>query len=319
VTELYPPAEPYDHGMLDVGDGNKLYWETCGNPEGKPAVMVHGGPGQGSAPNMRRMFDPERYRAVLFDQRGCGRSIPHASDPATDMRHNTTGHLVKDMERLRGHLGIDQWLVTGGSWGTTLALVYAQRYPQRVSQIMLSAISTTRRSEIDWLYRGVRQFFPEEWAAFRAGAPPDTKDEELPAAYASLMEDPDPQVRNKAASVWRTWEDTVLSLELDAKPVNHGTPADADTLAFVRICAHYYAHGAWLDEGAVIRDAGLLADIPGVLIHGRLDLSCTAITAWELARAWPGAELLVDDHSGHRGSNLKRSWMLAALARFADL
>jgi proline iminopeptidase len=319
VTELYPPAEPYDHGMLDVGDGNKLYWETCGNPDGKPAVMVHGGPGQGSAPNIRRMFDQERYRAVLFDQRGCGRSIPHASDPATDMRHNTTGHLVEDMERLREHLGIDQWLVTGGSWGTTLALVYAQRYPQRVSQIMLSAISTTRRSEIDWLYRGVRQFFPEEWATFRAGAPPDAKDEELPAAYASLMEDPDPQVRNKAASVWRTWEDTVLSLEPDAKPVNHGTPADADTLAFVRICAHYYAHGAWLDEGAVIRDAGLLGDIPGVLIHGRLDLSCPAITAWELASAWPGAELLVDDHSGHRGSNLKRSWMLAALARFADL
>jgi proline iminopeptidase len=282
-------------------------------------VMVHGGPGQGSVPNMRRMFDPERYRAVLFDQRGCGRSIPHASDPAAEMRHNTTAHLVEDMERLREFLGIDRWLVTGGSWGTTLALVYAQRYPQRVSQIMLSAISTTRRSEIDWLYRGVRRFFPEEWSAFRAGAPREAADDELPAAYAHLMESPDPQVRNRAASGWRTWEDVVLSLEPDAKPVSHGTPADPGTLAFVRICAHYYACGAWLDDGAVIRDAGLLADIPGVLIHGRLDLSCPVITAWELARAWPGAELLIDDHSGHRGSDLKRGWMLATLARFADM
>lgn len=160
MTELYPPTEPYDRGMLDVGDGSQVYWETCGNPDGKPAVMVHGGPGQGCLPNMRRMFDPQRYRAVLFDQRGCGRSTPHASDPAASMRCNTTRHLVGDMERLREHLGIDQWLVTGGSWGTTLALIYAQRYPHRVPQIMLSAISTTRRSEIDWLYRGVRQFFP---------------------------------------------------------------------------------------------------------------------------------------------------------------
>jgi len=318
VTDLYPLVEPYEHGMLDVGDGNELYWEVCGNPHGKPAVMVHGGPGQGSAPNMRRMFDPQRYRAVLFDQRGCGRSTRHASDPATDMRYNTTAHLVDDMERLREHLGIDTWVVTGGSWGTTLALVYAQRHPQRVTQILLSAISTTRRSEIDWLYRGARQFFPEEWAAFRAGAQSDAGVDELPAAYANLMEDPDPTVRNNAASAWRAWEDTVLSLEPDAPPVSRG-PADADTLAFVRICARYYAHGAWLEDGAVIRDAGLLGGIPGVLIHGRLDLSCPVVTAFELANAWPGAELLIDDHSGHRGSDVKRTWMLATMARFADM
>jgi proline iminopeptidase len=305
--------------MLDVGDGNQIYWETCGNPDGKPAVMVHGGPGQGSAPNMRRMFDPRRYRAVLFDQRGCGRSTPHASDPATDMRYNTTSHLVGDMERLREHLGIDRWLVTGGSWGTTLALVYAQRFPNRVSQILLSAISTTRRSELDWLYRGVRRFFPEEWAAFRAGAPEDAGDADLPAAYARLMEEPEPHIRNKAASDWRLWEDTVLSLEPNAKPLTRMDPADADTLAFVRICAHYYASGAWLEDGQVIRDAGLLTGIPGVLIHGRLDLSCPVITAWELSHAWLGAELLVDDHSGHRGSDLKRTWMLATMARFAEM
>ncbi|HUC25308.1 MAG TPA: prolyl aminopeptidase [Streptosporangiaceae bacterium] len=316
MVELYPPIEPYAHGLLDVGDGNLIYWETSGNPDGKPALMVHGGPGQGTGPGMRRMFDPQRYRAVLFDQRGCGRSTPHASDPATDMRDNTTDHLVSDMERIREHLGIDRWLLTGGSWGTTLALVYAERYPERVSEIMLSAISTTRRSEIDWLYRGVGRFFPEEWERFRAGSGVD-RDDDLVGAYARLMEDPDPRVRNQAASTWRTWEDVVLSLEPNAKPPVRGVQPDNDTLAFVRICAHYYAHAGWLEENAVINAAKTLAGIPGVLIHGRLDLSCPVTTAWELARSWPGAELLIDDHSGHRGSEAKRAWMLSALDRFA--
>ncbi len=313
MAEWYPPSEPYDSGLLDVGDGDLVYWETCGNPDGKPAVMVHGGPGQGCGPNMRRMFDPERYRAVLFDQRGCGRSRPHASDPATSLRYNTTDHLVADMERLREHLGIDRWLVTGGSWGTTLGLVYAERYPHRVSEIMVSAISTARRPELDWLYRGAARFFPEEWERFRGGG----GDDDLPRAYARLMEDPDPAVRNRAAVNWRRWEDVVLSLEPNAPPVEDEDPPGKGTLAFVRLTAHYYAQAGFLEEDAVIRDAGRLAGIPGVLIHGRLDLSCPATTAVELARAWPGAELLIDDHSGHRGSPVKRAWMLDALSRFA--
>ena len=317
MTELYPPIEPYDHGLLDVGDGNHVYWETCGNPDGKPAVMVHGGPGQGITPRMRQTFDPARYRAVLFDQRGCGQSTPHASDPATDMRHNTTDHLVADMERLRERLGIDRWLLTGGSWGTTLALVYAERYPHRVSQIMLSAISTTRRSEIDWLYRGVARFFPEEWERFRDGAGGTGPDGDLVAAYARLMESSDPQVRNQAASSWGTWEDVVLSLEPNARPLVRSQP-DRYVLAFVRICAHYFSHAGWLEDGAVIRDAPRLAGIPGVLIHGRLDLSCPVETAWELARAWPEADLLIDDHSGHLGSDTKRVWMLSTLGKFAS-
>jgi proline iminopeptidase len=318
MVEFYPLIEPYDHGLLDVGDGNRMYWETCGNPDGKPALMVHGGPGQGCVPRMRRMFDPDRYRAVLFDQRGCGRSTPHASDPAADMRHNTTDHLVNDMERLREHLGIDRWLLTGGSWGTTLALVYAERHPDRVSEIMLSAISTTRRSEIDWLYRGVARFFPGEWERFRDGAGEVGRDGDLVAAYARLMESDDPQIRNRAATTWRIWEDVVLSLEPDADPPVRGEgPPDNDVLAFVRICAYYYSHAGWLEDNAVIRDAPRLASIPGVLIHGRLDLSCPVDTAWQLARAWPGVELLVDDHSGHRGSALKRAWMLGTLDKFA--
>ena len=317
MTELYPPIEPYDHGLLDVGDGNLVYWEACGNPDGKPAVMVHGGPGQGCSPRMRQMFDPDRYRAALFDQRGCGRSRPHASDPAASLRHNTTDHLVADMERLREHLAIERWLVTGGSWGTTLGLVYAERYPHRVTEIMVSAISTTRRSEIDWLYRGAGRFFPEEWDRFRDGAARHGADGDPLAAYARLMEDPDPQVRNRAAASWQRWEDVVLSLEPDAPPVADRNPPGDDVLAFSRLCAHYFSHAGFLEENAVIRDAGRLAGIPGVIIHGRLDLSCPAITARELARAWPGAELLIDDHSGHRGSDVKRAWMLGTLARFA--
>ncbi|HEX6519031.1 MAG TPA: prolyl aminopeptidase [Streptosporangiaceae bacterium] len=318
MTDLFPPIDPYDHGMLDVGDGNLIYWETCGSPAGKPAVMVHGGPGQGCHPRMRQMFDPERYRAVLFDQRGCGRSTPHASDPATTLACNTTDHLVGDMERLREHLGIDRWVVVGGSWGTTLGLVYAERYPDRVSGIMVSAISTTRRSEIDWLYRGVARFFPEEWQRFRHGAGDTGRDGDLVVSYAALMNAPDPQVRNQAAADWRRWEDVVLSLEPGAKLSTDSEPPDSGVLAFVRLTTHYYSHAGWLDDQAVIRDAGRLAGIPGVLIHGRLDLSCPIDTAWELARSWPGSELLIDDHSGHRGSPVKRAWMLETLDRFAS-
>jgi proline iminopeptidase len=197
--------------------------------------------------------------------------------------------------------------------------VYAERHPHRVTEIMLSAISTTRRSELDWLYRGAGRFFPEEWQRFCAvAAGTDGFDADVLAAYARLMEDADPAVRNRAAAGWYRWEDVVLSLEPSAEPLDHSGPVDDYVLAFVRICAHYFSHGGFLDDGAVIRDAGRLAGIPGVLIHGRLDLSCPATTAWELARAWPGAELLIDDHSGHRGSDIKRTWMLETLAKFTS-
>ena len=317
MVDLYPPIEPHDHGMLDVGDGNLVYWETCGNPDGKPAVLVHGGPGQGSAPNMRRGFDPDRYRAVLFDQRGCGRSTPHASDPATDMSYNTTEHLLRDMELLREHLGIERWLVTGGSWGSTLGLAYAERHPERVTEIVLSAVTSGRRSESDWLYRGAARFFPGEWEQFRAGVPAADRDGDLIAAYARLMENPDPHVRERAALSWSAWEDAVLSLEPNAKPNPFSDRPPAAMLAMVRICAHYAVHGAWLEEGALLRDAGRLAGIPGVLIHGRLDLSCPLDTAWELARAWPDAELVAPADSGHLGSDSKRLSLLDALDRFA--
>ena len=317
MVELYPPIEPHEHGRLDVGDGNLVYWESCGKPDGKPAVLVHGGPGQGCQPNMRRGFDPARYRAVLFDQRGCGRSTPHASDPSTDLSCNTTEHLVRDMELLREHLGIDRWLVTGGSWGSTLILAYAERYPERVTEIVISAVTTSRRSESDWLYRGAARFFPGEWELFVAGSGVADSGSDIVAGYARLLADPDPRVREKAANDWWDWEDAVLSLEPSNKPVGFAERSSADLIAMVRICAHYVMHGAWLEEGALIRDAGRLAGIPGVLIHGRLDLSCPLDTAWELARAWPDAELFAPADSGHLGSDTKRRLLLDALDKFA--
>lgn len=314
---LYPPIEPYRHGMLDVGDGNLVYWEECGNPDGKPALVVHGGPGSGCGPGSRRVFDPERYRVVLFDQRGCGRSTPHASDPATDIRHNTTHHLLSDMERLREHLGIDRWLLYGGSWGSTLILAYAERYPHRASGMVIPGVTMSRQREIDWLYRGVGRFFPEQWERFRAGVPESERDGDLLAAYARLMEHPDVNVRARAAADWCAWEDAVISLEPNGVPNAYSDrPSDA-LLALVRICAHYFSHGMWLDDDELLRNAGRLAGIPGVLIHGRLDLSGPLETPWLLARAWPDAELHVIDDSGHTGSDALRRRIVAALDDFA--
>jgi len=317
MAELYPPIEPYDDGMLAVGDGNLVYWELCGNADGKPALVVHGGPGSGCGPGTRRYFDPDRYRVVLFDQRGCGRSTPHASDPATDMTVNTTGHLLADMERLREHLGIERWLLYGGSWGSTLILAYAERHPKRVSEIVIPGVTTTRRSEIDWLYRGASRFFPEEWERFRAGVPEVERDGDLLAAYARLMDSPDAAVRDKAAADWVAWEDAVISQEPHATPNAYSSRPPAAQLALVRICAHYFSHGAWLEEGALLRDANRLAGIPGVLIHGRLDMSSPLGTAWELARGWPDADLMVVGDSGHTGSETMKDAIRKTLDRFA--
>ncbi|KAB7843754.1 prolyl aminopeptidase [Streptomyces mobaraensis] len=315
---LYPPTEPYDEGMLDVGDGNLVHWEASGRPDGKPALVVHGGPGSGCSPGVRRFFDPGRYRVVLFDQRGCGRSTPHAADPATDMRHNTTHHLIADMERLREHLGIDRWTLFGGSWGSTLVLAYAERHPERVAEIVITGVTTTRRSEIDWLYRGAARFFPEQWERFRDGVPAADRDGDLVAAYARLMEHPDAAVRERAVRDWCAWEDAVVSAEPDAVPAPYSGRPSRARRGFVRIVTHYFAHGAWLEEGALLRDAVRLAGIPGVLVHGRFDVAGPLGTAWELARAWPDARLVVVPDAGHLGSETFRSEARAALDRFAS-
>jgi proline iminopeptidase len=321
---VYPPIEPYDTGMLDTGDGNAVYWETCGNPDGLPALVVHGGPGAGCSIGARKAFDPRRYRIVLFDQRNCGRSTPHASDPAADMSLNTTAHLIRDMERLREHLGVQTWLLSGGSWGVTLALAYAQRHPERVSGMLLASITSGRRSELDWLYRGAGRMFPEAWARFRdfVGAedhrlPTDTEPpvEDLLRLYAQSMEHPDADIRARAATEWLAWEDAVISMESNGRPGQYSNRPDDAKLAFVRICAHYFANDCFLPDGVLIREAATLADIPAVLVHGRGDLGGPVITAWELARAWPGAELVVVEDSGHTGSTAMQEALHAARAR----
>ncbi len=314
---MYPAIEPYDHGMLDVGDGNQVYWETSGNPNGKPAVVVHGGPGSGGTAGHRRHFPPDRYRIVVFDQRNCGRSTPPASDPGTDLRHNTTDHLIADMERLREHLGIDKWLLLGGSWGSTLILAYAERHPERVSEIVITGVTMTRRCEIDWLYRGVGRFFPEQWDRFRAGVPEADRDGDLVSAYARLVEHPDPAVRDKAVRDWIAWEDAVVSLESNGDPHAYSGRPPLAQVTMVRICAHYFSHGAWLDEGVLLREAYRLKGIPGVLIHGRHDMGSPLQTAWQLAQAWPDAELAVIEDSGHTGSDGMRARIRAAVEDFA--
>ncbi|WP_184669677.1 prolyl aminopeptidase [Saccharothrix violaceirubra] len=293
---VYPEIEPYEHGLLDVGDGNLVYWETCGNPAGKPVVVLHGGPGTGVSASSRRVFDPAAYRIVLFDQRGCGRSTPHAADFGTDMSVNTTAHLVRDIELLREHLGVGRWMVFGGSWGSTLGLHYAESFPERVSEIVLVAVTSGRYDELEWLYHGLGRLFPEEWSRFRAGAPVGSVD--LVAAYDRLLNDPDPVVRERAAADWTDWESSIVSLEPDYDP----GPRFADArwrMGFARITAHYFARKAWLADGEVFGRLHRIQGIPGVMVHGRLDLQGPLVTAWELARGWPAAELVVVPGASH--------------------
>lgn len=313
MRERHPAIEPYDQGMLDVGDGHRVYWEASGNPAGKPAVALHGGPGSGSSPVRRRSFDPRAYRLVQFDQRGCGRSTPSAAHLDTDLATNTTGHLIDDIEQLREHLGIDRWLVWGGSWGVTLALAYAQRHPQRVTQMVLVSVTMTRPSDVHWLYHEAGRFFPKQWARFRrAGG--DAED--LVAAYDRLLNaHPDPAVRVRAAQHWCDWEDAVVSLEDGWTPdPRYGDPGFR--MGFARLCAHYFSHAAWLEDGELLRHAGRLAGMPGVLVHGRLDLGSPADVPWLLAQAWPDAELHLVG-TGHLGGAEMTKHMMAALDRFA--
>jgi proline iminopeptidase len=313
---LYPPLEPYESGMLDVGDANHLYWESCGNPQGRVALVLHGGPGSGCTPMHRRWFDPQAYRIVLFDQRGCGRSVPHASDATADLLTNTTDRLLADIEQLRQLLGVDAWVVVGNSWGSTLALTYAERHRAQVAALILIAVTTTRPSEIDWLYGGVGRFLPEQWARFRDGLPASDRGRDLVEAYNRLLHDPDPDVRERAALRWCEWEDAVASSSGGAPNPRYRDPRFR--MAFARIVSHYFSHDAWLDDGELLRGATALEQIPGVMIHGSLDLGSPLIMAWELAKVWSQGELVVVDGAGH--SNRDRGMteaIIAATDRFA--
>jgi proline iminopeptidase len=298
---LYPPIEPYEIGMLAVGDGNDVYWEQSGNPEGKPVVFLHGGPGAGSSAWHRRFFDPERYRIVLFDQRGCGRSRPHASEPDADLSANTTWHLVADIELLRERLGIERWQVFGGSWGSALALAYAETYPEAVTELILRGVFTLRKFELEWFYEGgAAAIFPDLWESFVAPIPVSERSHMIDAYHRRLSHS-DPDIYLAPAVAWTRWEASTLTLLPDADLVEGMTDLDA-AAAFARIENHYFVHGGWFWDGQLIEQAPTLRDIPGVIVQGRYDVCTPAMTAWDLHRAWPEAELVMVPDAGHAAS-----------------
>lgn len=328
MREFYPEIEAHSTELLDVGDGQLLYVEQSGNPEGKPVVFIHGGPGGGTSPDCRRFFDPAAYRIVVFDQRGCGQSKPHIADPSSGegdsladrLAVNTTAHLIADIERIREHLGIDRWQVFGGSWGSTLGLAYAQTHPERVTELVLRGIFLLRRSELDWYYNeGASHVYPDNWEDYLV--PLDEADRapsaDKIAAYHRLLHADDQEVALAAAKAWSKWERSTSHL------IN--TPessADADdprfAIPFAQIENHYFVNGGFLDEGQLLRDIGRIAGIPGVIVQGRYDVVCPARSAWDLHRAWPTADLVMVPDAGHSAFEPGiRSALIEATDRFA--
>lgn len=291
---MFPPIEPYATYRLKVSDLHEIHVEECGNPKGKPVIMVHGGPGGGVNPAMRRMHDPAAYRIILFDQRGCGKSTPHA-----ELRENTTWDLVADMEKIREHCGVERWQLFGGSWGSTLCLAYAETHPERVSELVLRGIFTLRRKELLWFYQeGASLIFPDLFEPFREHIP-EAERHDLIAAYHRRLVDPDPQVRQEAARRWSVWEGSTLSLFPD--PARVASFADDHyAIAFARIECHYFVNKGFFDaDDQLLRDAHRIADIPGVIVHGRYDMCTPFFNAWDLKKVWPKGELRIVQDGGH--------------------
>lgn len=293
LRTLYPEIEPFETGFMDVGDGHTVYWERVGTRGAKPAVFLHGGPGGGFSPAHRRQFDPALYDVLLFDQRGCGRSTPHAG-----LEANTTWHLVADIERLREMVGVEKWLVFGGSWGSTLALAYSQTHPERVSELVVRGVYTLTKAELDWYYQfGVSEMFPDKWERFIAPIP-EAERGDLMAAYRKRLTGDDKAARIEAAKAWSLWEGETITL-LPQPETSDKFGEDDFALAFARIENHYFVHGGWLQEGQLLRDAHKLRGIPGLIVHGRYDMPCPARYAWQLHKAWPDAEFFLVEGAGH--------------------
>ncbi len=301
MRTLYPEIEPHETGYLITDDRQEIYWEACGNPAGKPVVFLHGGPGGGCAPWHRRFFDPAAYRIVLLDQRACGRSRPHVADGA-DLSVNTTPHLIGDIEALRELLGIERWQVFGGSWGSTLALAYAERHPERVTELVLRGIFLLRRAELDWFYNGQTGWaFPELWQDFLAPVPLGQRKRDLIEVYGELLKSSDRDIAVQAAIAWTTWEAATLSLLPDEQRVRESSdPRYA--LAFAGIENHYFRNAGFLREGQLLDEAERIADIPTVIVHGRYDLVCPARNAWDLHQVLPNSKLVIVPDAGHAAS-----------------
>lgn len=291
-TELYPAIEPTHHGMLPLDARHTLYWEQSGNANGIPVLFLHGGPGAGSTPNHRRFFDPAYYRIVIYDQRGAGRSTPLG-----EIQDNTTPHLIQDIETLRQHLGIEQWLIFGGSWGSTLALAYGEAHPSRCLGFVLRGIFLCRNSEIDWFLYGLRHFFPEAWHDFVAPLSASERNDILSAYYRRLM-DPDPAVHMPAARAWGRYEGSCSTLLPSPETVEYFT-GDTVALGLARMEAHYFMHGIFLPENALLDNIHTLHDHPAIIVQGRYDAVCPIVSADDLHRAWPRAEYTVIEDAGH--------------------
>lgn len=291
---LYPAIEPFRHGFLRVSEIHEIYYEECGNPAGKPAVFLHGGPGAGSDKRARQFFDPRHYRIVVFDQRGCGRSRPSAS-----LIENTTWHLVADIERLRKHLGVERWLVFGGSWGSTLALAYAEAHPERVTELVLRGIFLLRYAEIRWFYQhGASEIFPDCWEAYRDAIPPDERDDFLNAYYRRLTGS-DQRVALTAARAWSVWEGSTSFLHSNFDNIKKWAE-DHFALAVARIECHYFVNRGFLrSEGQLLEDVARIRHIPATIVQGRYDVVCPARSAWDLHRVWPEADLRIVADAGH--------------------
>jgi proline iminopeptidase len=290
---LYPPIEPFESGMLDVGDGHSIYWERCGTRGGKPAVFLHGGPGSGCSPRQRQQFDPELYDVLLFDQRGCGRSKPFAN-----LDNNTTWDLVGDIERLRDMCGHAKWLVFGGSWGSTLSLAYAQTHPERVTELVLRGIFLCRQNEMDWLYSyGASELYPEEWERF-VGHIPQGERGDIVEAYRKRLTSGDPAVQLAAAKAWSRWEGMTVTLLPDPEMLEEFTE-DSHAIAVARIENHYFVNRCWLEDGQLLANANRLKGIPGIIVQGRHDCCTPPSAAWDLKKAWPEVELQIVPDGGH--------------------
>lgn len=309
--------EPFESGTLEVGNGHTLYWEQCGNPQGVPVVYLHGGPGSGCTPGIRRSFDPELHRAVLFDQRAAGRSTPHASEDDVDWASIDMDHHVADVEALRGHLGIDRWIVFGVSWGSVLGATYTERHPDRVLGVVLAAVSLGRAEDIDWLTVHAGRFFPAEWRAFHDHVPESLRVHRLVDAYNTLLMDPDPTVRDAAASAWCDWESAHIATTTALARRNTRYDDPRFRLGFARQVTHCWRHNSWLAPDETIANADRLAGIRGWLIQGRLDLSGPLDCAWLLHEAWPTSNLVIVDDEGHSGVSMFNQWT-RALAELAS-
>lgn len=314
MNSLFPPIEPYNHGWLSVGDGHEIYYEESGNPSGKPCLFVHGGPGGGASPAARQFFDPDKYRIVLFDQRGCGRSKPHASIEA-----NTTWHLIDDIELIRETLGIDRWLVFGGSWGSTLSLAYAQSHPERVTELVLRGIFLLRAQELQWFYQhGASELYPDAWQHYLAPIP-NAERHDLISAFHSRLTSEDPEVRLSAARAWSVWEaSTSFLIQNEDFMAQLDEPEAA--LAMARIECHYFVNGGFFESPNQLLEAiDRIRHIPCVIVQGRYDVVCPPTTAWDLHRAWPEADFKLIANAGHSAFDpANAAALIEATNRFAD-